>query len=291
MKIVDVGPTRRLVAVNVHDDVAYQMLCNAAGVEEATDELDDCPTALQQPGTQVRRRVRRNDACDLFPVPGIHRAREQNQRPLDIALIAGRVDVSHNFSLAGFGLALVCPTTSGAEWRLPVAGSMGRRDLGGELVSPVMRTAMAARSTAILAAVGAAAAACALGAPTAGAEMTYGNYELRIMDRYDFHTWAWAVSGCGHADCQTISAIPMPVAKAFEYRGEAHLVDGRYTMTVDVPDGLRCGNVYYGPIVPTRDTYSWDAQTMQGTLASSFTAGCDGAPGGTFVYPFTLVRM
>ncbi|OBF13671.1 hypothetical protein [Mycobacterium sp. ACS4331] len=129
-------------------------------------------------------------------------------------------------------------------------------------------------------------------APRGHSEPFFANYQLVIPDRYDFHTWTWAVSHCIPAaeGCVSISAIPMPVAKAFEYVGEARLVDGRYTMTVDVPDGLRCGNVYYGPVIPTRDVYSWDAATLQGTLTSAFDAGCDGAPAGAFTYPFSLVR-
>lgn len=132
-----------------------------------------------------------------------------------------------------------------------------------------------------------------LTSPPGQSELLFTNYQLIIPERYDFHTWVWAVSQCVPAagDCAYISAIPMPVAKAFEYTGDAHLVDGRYMLTVDVPDGLRCGNVYYGPVLPTRDEYSWDATTMQGRLTSSFAAGCDGAPGGAFTYPFTLVRL
>jgi len=128
--------------------------------------------------------------------------------------------------------------------------------------------------------------------PASHAEPFFANYQLVIPDRYDFHTWAWSVSHCIPAaeDCRTVSAVPMPVAKAYEYVGQAQLADGRYTLTVDVPDGLRCGNVYYGPVIPTRDVYSWDATTLQGTLTSSFAAGCDGAPG-TLVYPFSLVRL
>lgn len=130
-------------------------------------------------------------------------------------------------------------------------------------------------------------------APTSHAEPFFANYQMLVPDRYDFHTWTWAVSHCIPAadDCAHISAIPMPVAKAFEYTGDSHLEQGRYTLTVDVPDGLRCGNIYYGPVIPTRDIYSWDAVTLQGTLSSSFAAGCDGAPGGTFTYPFSLVRL
>jgi hypothetical protein len=130
----------------------------------------------------------------------------------------------------------------------------------------------------------------ALSAPTAHADMRVGNYELHIQGRHDFHTWIWAVSSCP-GECVTVYAIPQPIAKAFGYRGAAELIDGRYTLTVDVPDGLRCRNVYYGPIVATRDVYSWDATTLAGSLQSSFATGCDGRPGGTFTYPFTLARM
>ncbi|WP_240630976.1 hypothetical protein [Mycolicibacterium sp. GF69] len=124
----------------------------------------------------------------------------------------------------------------------------------------------------------------------AQADTAYGNFHLVIEGRYDFHTWLWAISRCP-GDCLHIQAIPQPNAKAFPYNGDAQLTDGRYSLAVDVPDGLRCGNVYYGPVIPTRDVYSWDATTRSGTLESSFATGCDGAPGGTFSYPFSLARL
>jgi hypothetical protein len=127
-------------------------------------------------------------------------------------------------------------------------------------------------------------------APVARAEMPIGNYEVRITGRYDFHTWVWVISSCS-GGCVHVYAIARPVAKGFDYEGDAPLVNGRYTLTVDVPDGLRCGDVYYGPTVPTHDTYSWDATTLAGSLDSSFATGCDGAPAGTNTYPFTLSRM
>ena len=135
-------------------------------------------------------------------------------------------------------------------------------------------------------------------APVARADMALGNYELQIVGRYDFHTWVWVVSGCytagsrlPAAGCAHVSAVARPVAKAFSYAGIAQIVDGRYTLTVDVPDGLRCGDIYYGPTIPTHDTYTWDPTTLAGSLESSFATGCDGAPAGTYTYPFTLVRM
>ena len=128
-------------------------------------------------------------------------------------------------------------------------------------------------------------------APIAQARMFPGAYELQIQDRYDFHTWLWYVTRCS-ADCASfhVKAMPRPIAKAFNYEGDAQLADGRFTLTVDVPDGLRCGDIYYGPTIPTHDVYSWDATTLAGALESTFDTGCGGAPGGTFTYPFVLVK-
>lgn len=140
----------------------------------------------------------------------------------------------------------------------------------------------------------AAAALALVSAPAAGALPLppYGNYAMNIDGRYDFHTWIWVLSPCTNpGDCVSVTAIPQPIAKALHYRGEAPLVDGRYTLTIDDPYGLRCGNVYYGPTIPTHDVYTWDATTLVGSMQSSFDVGCDGAPGGTFTYPFTLSRM
>lgn len=136
------------------------------------------------------------------------------------------------------------------------------------------------------------AAAAVVGAPPASA-MYYGNYDLHIPARRDFHTWIWsAVSPCiGEPDCITILTIPQPIAKAVYTHANAKLVDGHYTMTIDDPFGLRCGNIYYGPTIPTHDVYTWDANTLAGQMVSSFDAGCDGAPGGSLTYPFTLTRM
>lgn len=129
-----------------------------------------------------------------------------------------------------------------------------------------------------------------LAAPSAAADTPHGNFTMRVDGRYDFHTWIWNLSQCD-GECVHVQAIPQPIAKAFAYTGDAQLRDGRYTLTVDVPDGLRCGDVYYGPVIPTHDVYEWDARSHTGTLTSSFNAGCDGAPGGTLSYPLELTLM
>ncbi|WP_242456344.1 hypothetical protein [Mycolicibacterium sp. P1-18] len=126
----------------------------------------------------------------------------------------------------------------------------------------------------------------------AAASMPIGNYEMNIIGRYDFHTWVWAVAACPIDDeCVFVLTIPRPVAKAFSSEQNALLRAGRYTMVVDDPFGLRCDNVYYGRTIPTRDTYSWDAITLTGTVTSAFPVGCSGEAAGSYTYPFVLVRM
>lgn len=124
---------------------------------------------------------------------------------------------------------------------------------------------------------------------SARTDMNFGNYNLNIPDRYDFHTWIWAITNCSGA-CVRVSAIAQPVARAFNYSADAHSANGHYTLSVDAPDGLRCGNVYYGPTVATHDVYDWDATTLAGTLNSTFDVGCDGKSD-TLTYPFTLTRL
>ena len=132
-------------------------------------------------------------------------------------------------------------------------------------------------------------------APPAQAALQIGHYNAYIDGRYDFHTWVFTFTSCnppeGVSQCANVSANPMPIAKAFQWYARAHQANGTYTLTIDVPDGLRCGDVYYGPVLPTHDTYTWDAATLAGTLQSTSAEGCDGGPGGTLTYPFRLVRL
>ena len=87
-------------------------------------------------------------------------------------------------------------------------------------------------------------------------------------------------------ECLTIQAIPQPNGQAAPWKADAHLSNGRYTMAVDVPDGVRCVVQFF----PSHDVYSWDAVTLAGQVDSTFDTGCGGGPGGTNTYPFSLVR-
>jgi hypothetical protein len=123
--------------------------------------------------------------------------------------------------------------------------------------------------------------------PTAHADMLVGNYRLDT-NRDPGHSWIWAIRPCTPQGpgCLTIQAIPQPNGQAAPYKADAHLSNGRYTLAVDVPDGVRCVVQFF----PSHDVYSWDAVTLAGQVDSTFDTGCGGGPGGTNTYPFSLVR-
>ena len=132
-----------------------------------------------------------------------------------------------------------------------------------------------------------ASAAIAL-APTAGAGMLVGNYVVNST-KDSGHSWLWEVRPCQFplsADCVHVNGTPRPNGQATPYNGDAHLAGGRYTLVIDIPDGVRC-LVYF---LPSHDTWTWDAVTLVGSVESTFDAGCGGAPGGSVTYPFSLVR-
>lgn len=118
--------------------------------------------------------------------------------------------------------------------------------------------------------------------------MALGNYDV-LTNRYDRASWVWFVAHCQPAttECVDISAMPRLKFYAY-YDGFAHLANGRYTLTVDVPDGLQC---LPGYSMPTRDTYTWDAVTLAGTIDSVYDAGCFDGPPGTQFWTFALQRL
>lgn len=130
-------------------------------------------------------------------------------------------------------------------------------------------------------------------APQANAQMLYGNYEV-LSNRWTDASWVWAAYPCEDAtpydaltdDCVLIEALPRPKFGAY-YGGSAKLVNGQYSFTTDVPDGLRC----FGAALPTRDTYTWDANTLAGTVESHFDVGCFNGPPGMNTWTFALQRM
>lgn len=138
--------------------------------------------------------------------------------------------------------------------------------------------------------------------PAHAAGMRIGNYEV-LNDRWNDHSWVWTITHscrddpeCGTymvdpilapaTDNLNVIGIPRPL-KSQRFQNTAFYADGRYTLTVDVIDGVRC----IGYNLPSHDVYRWDAVSLSGTIESTYGAGCNGAPGGTSSYTFTLSRM
>jgi hypothetical protein len=131
------------------------------------------------------------------------------------------------------------------------------------------------------------AAAASLLAPPANA-YTLGNYDV-LTNRYERASWVWTLYPCQVAspDCLLISATPRLKFYAY-YNGTAHMADGRWTMNIEVPDGLQC---LPGYAMPTHDTYSWDDRTLAGTIESNYDVGCFNGPPGSQFWTFALQRL
>jgi hypothetical protein len=131
------------------------------------------------------------------------------------------------------------------------------------------------------------AAAASLLAPPAHA-YTLGNYDV-LTNRYERASWVWTLYPCQVAspDCLLISATPRLKFYAY-YNGTAHMADGRWTMNIEVPDGLQC---LPGYAMPTHDTYSWDDRTLAGTIESNYDVGCFNGPPGSQFWTFALQRL
>jgi hypothetical protein len=144
------------------------------------------------------------------------------------------------------------------------------------------------RSVKLAIAMSALALAASVLAPHAQAMMPLGNYDV-LTNRYTRASWFWFVTPCQPAapDCLHISAAPRLKFYAY-YDGVALLADGRYTMTVDVPDGLQC---LPGYAMPTHETWSWDENSLAGSIESNYDVGCfNGAPGSQS-WIFALQRL
>lgn len=152
------------------------------------------------------------------------------------------------------------------------------------------------KSAASILSVAIAAAAVAFAPPVQAKGSQLGNYEL-LTNRWVNHSWVWFFTHSCGPGCGTffrtnpngnlfVQAIPRPL-ESRPWEAEAVLANGRYTVVVDVPDGVRCP----GYNLPSRDTYSWDVATYAGTVDVAFPVGCFNAPAGTNTYTFALRRM
>ena len=144
------------------------------------------------------------------------------------------------------------------------------------------------KSVMVTCVVAALSAAASLLAPPAQAMMQPGNYDV-LTNRYERASWVWFISPCQpfSPECLDVSAIPRLKFYAY-YDGDAKLADGRYTLNVDVPDGLQC---LPGYAMPTHETWTWDQVTLAGTIESNYDVGCFNGPPGSQFWTFALQRL
>ena len=125
-------------------------------------------------------------------------------------------------------------------------------------------------------------------APPANAWMQIGNYDL-LTNRYTQASWVWMIAGCipeKSEDCRDIQGIAR-LKYYYEYQAKAHLSGNQWTLTVDVPDGLRCP----GQALPSHDVYTWDTNTLAGEINSTYDVGCFNGPPGSQFWTFLLQRL
>jgi len=115
-----------------------------------------------------------------------------------------------------------------------------------------------------------AAAALGAAAPASAAPVMSGHYiEIETGAAGQSTTNDWYVTPCGDG-CASINSNGGPV-------GQARLVNGQWTMDVTgmaaCPDGTRVPNAF-------SDHYTWDPNTLAGTVRITNTAGACGKPAG-----------
>jgi hypothetical protein len=120
-----------------------------------------------------------------------------------------------------------------------------------------------------------AATAVGLPSPACTDEPFNGTYSLDNSGEPGALTTWIATSACGPTDCIA------HVASSRGWGGDAQLVDGRWTMTVDRPDGTFCLD---GQLSGATQTWSWDPVTLTGEVSgvpNGQGAGCE-APADSF---------
>ena len=88
-------------------------------------------------------------------------------------------------------------------------------------------------------------------------------------------------------DCLKISAAPR--LKFYDYYdGTAHLANGRWTLNVDVSDGLQC---LPGYSMPTHETSRGTMSRWPEPSSPNYDVGCFNGPPGSQFWTFALQRL
>lgn len=110
-----------------------------------------------------------------------------------------------------------------------------------------------------------------------------GTYNFEASDG---EVSVWTVTPCkvDQLHCVHISATGNHLRQAFS--GDAYWTVGSWIMFVDQADAILCAN---GTSEPGRNTYSWDATSLNGSASLFAEAACGQEAGGVSI-PFTLTK-
>ena len=119
--------------------------------------------------------------------------------------------------------------------------------------------------------------------------MLLGNYDL-LTEQVHESSWAWGISDCvpeKTPDCidsqrDIATEVLLRVRrKARIWPTAATRWSSMYPMACAAPSAN----------MPTRDTYSWDAVSLAGTIDSVYDVGCFNGPPGSQFWTFALQRL
>lgn len=113
-----------------------------------------------------------------------------------------------------------------------------------------------------------------------------GTYDLAWNDG-DRSTWA-ITSTCSNPNSCVAHIVSDSGDELSRWAGEANMANGRWSMVIDKTEGALCKD---GSRVPTRNTYSWDASTLSGTLLISAGPICGETAPMSMTYTFTMSKV
>lgn len=146
-------------------------------------------------------------------------------------------------------------------------------------------------AAALIAAVGAVGSA---GTAWAGGQLAAAPGELSGSHSYQSDSGrvgTWMITPCGPG-CANVVATPVTDPRVAPYSGQARLTEGRWHMTVQSAQAVRCKAPDDSTTVPGTVSFSFDAETWSGTAVNTQSAaGCGDPAGATYHSGFTLTKV
>ncbi|MFV9634539.1 hypothetical protein [Mycobacterium neumannii] len=101
----------------------------------------------------------------------------------------------------------------------------------------------------------------------------------------------WVITPCGPG-CADVAVTPVTDPRVVPYGGRALLNNGRWDMTVQYAQAVRCKPPHDYATVPGTVVFSWEAATLNGTAVNTQTAAACGDPAGaTYQSGFSLAKV